>query len=70
MDEYKEKVVSLSNNYLRSVENYNLIKSNIENCNPLFVTSDIRNISNLTKEKYDYIFLSNISSFIEKNVYG
>ena len=66
MDEYKEKVVSLSNNYLRSVENYNLIKSNIENCNPLFVTSDIRNVSNLTKEKYDYIFLSNISSFIEK----
>lgn len=66
MDEYKEKVVSLSNNYLRSVENYNLIKSNIENCNPLFLTSDIRNVSNLTKEKYDYIFLSNISSFIEK----
>ena len=54
MDEYKEKVVSLSNNYLRSVENYNLIKSNIENCNPSFLTSDIRNVSNLTKEKYDF----------------
>lgn len=66
MDEYKEKVVSLSNNYLRNIENYNLIKSNIENCNPLFITSDIRNVSNLPKEKYDYIFLSNISSFIEK----
>jgi hypothetical protein len=63
-DEEKVEVLKLINRYLNEKEYY-LIKNKILNAHPNFINSDIVNVESKLKEKYDYIFLSNIAGYLE-----
>lgn len=55
------------NNYLHGEYNYNLFKSNLSESNITFKHSDITDLPENFKGKYDYILLSNILDYIYKN---
>lgn len=63
-DTNSKSVVIKFNNYLKP-DNYELIKQNIYNSNVTFINCDIKKLPNKLNEKYDYIFTSNISQYLD-----
>ena len=62
----KEKLEKI--NFYCNEENYNELKEKLNNTEVAFVKSDIREFSKQSNEKFDHIFLSNITSYLE-NMY-
>lgn len=62
-DELRVNVLKRINPYLIN-DNYNKLKTMINNFNPLFIN---KNINENISGKYDYIFLSNIAQYLEYN---
>ena len=53
-------------NYLNK-DNYKKLRDAFEYCDVSFIHSDIHNLDNNISGKYDYMFLSNISDYVEIN---
>lgn len=64
-DEEKLKVLKRANFYMNR-DNYYEMKNKVESLYPTFITCDLRNLSNIINEEFDYIMLSNIACFIQK----
>jgi S-adenosylmethionine:diacylglycerol 3-amino-3-carboxypropyl transferase len=63
-DEDRHFVLKQLNAYLNP-ESYNQLKNKIKSANVKFLTCDIKNLEEHTNEKFDYMFLSNISNYLE-----
>lgn len=63
-DEYTLKQLMNMNIYM-NIDNFNTLKTTINNLNPTFINSNILEVHTKVKNKYDYIFLSNISSYLK-----
>ena len=72
-DEYHPSVIKSINSYL-DYENYLKLKRKIDELNPTFINSDIQDVYKCLTESFDYILLSNISSYLEfiypNKIYG
>ena len=63
-DERPLKTLIKYNPYMSEI-NYNTLKTTINSLNPIFINSSLNEIKNKVIRKYDYIFLSNISSYLK-----
>jgi len=64
-DEYSATVLKNINTYLNK-QNYNLIKTTINNVQPKYIVGDISELATKAKNKYDFVFLSNILVYLVK----
>lgn len=62
-DERTLKTLVKYNPYMDEI-NYNILKTTIDSLNPIFINSSLNEIKSKVVRKYDYIFLSNISSYL------
>ena len=60
----------LRNKYYANEAEYEKTKNNLKNTEITFECTDVRNLPNVFKEKYDKIFLSNITDYFEINTSG
>lgn len=63
-DEVRVKALKKANLYLNE-DVYYSCKDKLLKANPQFIKSDIRDVPSILNKKYDYIFLSNISLYLE-----
>ncbi len=64
-DEYSLECLRNINSYF-SIDNFNYLKGILGKVKLEFINEDVRYVSRLLNRKFDYIMLSNISSFIQK----
>lgn len=62
-DERALKTLVKYNPYMDEI-NYNILKTTIDSLNPIFINSSLNEIKSKVVRKYDYVFLSNISSYL------
>lgn len=62
-DERTLKTLVKYNPYMNEI-NYGTLKTTIDSLNPVFINTSLDEISKKVNKKYDYIFLSNISSYL------
>ena len=62
-DERTLKTLVKYNPYMDEI-NYNILKTTIDSLNPIFINSSLNEIKSKVVRKYDYVFLSNISSYL------
>lgn len=62
-DERTLKTLVKYNPYMNEI-NYGTLKTTIDGLNPVFINTSLDEISKKVNKKYDYIFLSNISSYL------
>lgn len=63
-DERTLKTLVKYNPYMDEI-NYNILKTTIDSLNPIFINSSLNEIKSKVVRKYDYVFLSNISSYLK-----
>lgn len=63
-DERALKTLVKYNPYMDEI-NYNILKTTIDSLNPIFINSSLNEIKSKVVRKYDYVFLSNISSYLK-----
>lgn len=55
----------IKNNLYLDKENFYMLKNTIDGLKPLFINCDFRDISGILNDKYDYILLSNVLTYME-----
>ena len=65
-NELPYKILIQTINYLNNNTNFYITKERIKNLNLSFINEDVRKLSNVLNEKYDFIFLSNIIEYLFK----